>query len=213
MIGIVDYGMGNLRSVQKGLQRIGADARIIGSPSEVDAAEKLIVPGVGAFADAMANLRRRGLIDPVLRFIESGRPFLGVCLGMQLLFETSEEDGEHEGLGVLPGRVVRFTPDDPTLKVPHMGWNRLDWNGGEADPPPLFDGLSPGCTAYFVHSYYAAPSDPSVIATTTDYGGRFCSGVHRGNVWAVQFHPEKSQRVGLTMLANFAAMAEERLTT
>ena len=208
MIGIVDYGMGNLRSVQKGLQRIGSDARIIGSPGEVEAADKLIVPGVGAFADAMVNLRRRGLIEPVLRFIESGRPFLGVCLGMQLLFEVSEEDGEHEGLGVLPGRVVRFQPDDRTLKVPHMGWNRLDWS--EAQPPPLFDTLSAGCTVYFVHSYYPAPSDPSVVATTTDYGGGFCSSVHRGNVWAVQFHPEKSQHVGLTMLANFAAMEEER---
>lgn len=205
MIGIVDYGMGNLRSVQKGLQRVGADARILREPGEVEDAERLVVPGVGAFADAMANLRERGLVDPIRRFIESGRPFLGICLGLQLLFEVSEEDGEHEGLGVLRGRVVRFQPADAALKVPHMGWNTLEWAGDDSDSPRFLHGLGSGCAAYFVHSYYPVPADPADLAATTSYGDSFCSAVHRGNVSAVQFHPEKSQRVGLTMLANFAA--------
>ena len=203
MIGIVNYGMGNLRSVEKAFEHVGAEARVVADPTEVEASDRLVLPGVGAFADAMAHLRERGLVEAVHKFVASSRPFLGICLGMQLLFDVSEEDGEHEGLGVLPGRVVRFRPTDRAMKVPHMGWNALQW---EADrSPPLFAGLAPGDCVYFVHSYYPQPDDASVVAATADYGGRFCSVVHRQNVWATQFHPEKSQRVGLRMLANFAA--------
>jgi imidazole glycerol-phosphate synthase subunit HisH len=200
MIGIVDYSMGNLRSVQKALQKLNADARIIDAPDLVDACDKLIVPGVGAFADAMAQLNSRRLVAPIKSFIDSGRPFLGICLGLQLLFDVGEEDGEHPGLGVIPGRVVRFQPADPNLKVPHMGWNALDI---VPDDNPLFTGVKSGDHVYFVHSYYAAPADDSVVAARADYGGPFCCSVHRDNLWATQFHPEKSQHVGLKILANF----------
>lgn len=197
---IIDYGMANLRSVQKALLHVGADAAIIDQPEQVERAERLILPGVGAFVDAIANLHARGLAEPIKAFIASGKPFLGICLGLQLLFEASEEDGEHTGLGVLAGRVVRFRPTDHALKVPHMGWNSIDF----AQPGcALFRGLRPGSSAYFVHSYYAAPADTSVVAGTTDYAGRFCCVVHTGNIYACQFHPEKSQAVGLTMLRNF----------
>ena len=203
MIGIVDYGMGNLRSVQKALERVGAEAEVVADASEVAAADRLILPGVGAFADAMTHLRERGLDAPVTAFARSGKPFLGICLGLQLLFESSEEDGAHEGLGLLPGRVIRFEPTDPTLKVPQMGWNELDWG----DPaPPLMIGLEPGAHVYFVHSYYATPTDPADVAATTNYGGPFCSAVHRDNLHATQFHPEKSQNVGLRILENFSRL-------
>lgn len=209
MIGIIDYGMGNLRSVQKAFESLGAQARIICEPEQVRSADKVVLPGVGAFADAIANLQSRDLVQPVLEFIDAGRPFLGICLGLQLLFDASEEDGEHAGLGVLPGRIVRFrpAPDDHAMKVPHMGWNTLTWNGRNGDNP-LLRGLEsgPAASVYFVHSYYAAPADASVIGTTTDYGGEFCSSVRRDNVFATQFHPEKSQQVGLRMLANFAGV-------
>jgi glutamine amidotransferase len=204
MIGIVDYGVGNLRSVQKALQRVGADAQIIQTPQQIADARKLILPGVGAFGDAMKLLDQLRLIEPVRKYARSGRPFLGVCLGMQLIFDSSEEDGPVEGLGLLPGKVVKFRPADPTLKVPHMGWNCLDFN--PAKPNALLAGLQPGCSVYFVHGYYAQPQEPSCIGTTTDYAGPFCSSVHSGNLYATQFHPEKSQTVGLKMLANFAAL-------
>lgn len=202
-IGIVDYGMGNLRSVQKAFEKVGAEAEIVREPGEIADRDKLVLPGVGAFEDAIAHLRQRELVAPILRFIESGRPFLGICLGLQLLFERSEENGEHEGLGVLGGSVVRFEPTDHTLKVPHMGWNTLSLAQPEA---PLLQDLPEESAVYFVHSYFAAPTEDAVVATTTDYAGRFCSSVHRDNISAVQFHPEKSQQVGLKMLANFAAM-------
>ncbi len=201
MIGIVDYGMGNLRSVQKALQRCGAAAEILRRPDEVAGVDRLVLPGVGAFADAIGNLRSGGWDEPILRFIDTGKPFLGICLGLQLLFEVSCEDGEHRGLGVLPGKVVRFEPTDRALKVPHMGWNALRF---EQPDHPLFAGLAPGCCVYFVHSYYAAPAESTDVAATADYDGPFCASVRRNNVWATQFHPEKSQQVGLTMLANFA---------
>ncbi|MBI1371241.1 MAG: imidazole glycerol phosphate synthase subunit HisH [Phycisphaera sp.] len=204
MIAIVDYGMGNLRSVQKALQNVGSDATIIQHPEQIDAAEKIILPGVGAFEDAIAHVRDRGLDVPLLRFIDAGRPFLGICLGLQMLFDVSEENGEHAGLGVLPGRCVLFDPSDPTLKVPHMGWNTLTFD--PADGNPLFAGLEPGCHVYFVHSYYARPREDEDIAATTDYDGPFCSAARRGNVFATQFHPEKSQRVGQVMLSNFAKL-------
>jgi glutamine amidotransferase len=201
MISIIDYGMANLRSVQKGFEHVGAQARIISRPEEIDAADRLVLPGVGAFADAVATLRDKNLVDPILRHVKAGKPFLGICLGLQMLFETGYEDGEHRGLGVLPGRCVRFTVDQTQgLKVPHMGWNQLHFERRS----PLSKDLPEGCCVYFVHGYHVEPTDPNLIATTTDYGGPFVSSVWRDNVMATQFHPEKSQHVGLQMLKNFA---------
>ncbi|MBX2850207.1 MAG: imidazole glycerol phosphate synthase subunit HisH [Phycisphaeraceae bacterium] len=209
MIGIVNYGMGNLRSVQKALQRVGAQAEVIDSPGQIASAKRLILPGVGAFADGMEHLRERGMAEPLKQFADSGKPMLGICLGMQLLFDSSMEDAPSAdepvlGLGILPGKVVRFQedqgPDKPRLKVPHMGWNEVTF----APDTPLFVGLTPGDHVYFVHGYYCVPDEASDAAATTDYGSTYCSAVHRGNVWATQFHPEKSQRVGLQILENFA---------
>ena len=202
MITIVDYGMGNLRSVQKALQKVGAQAVISSDPADIDRADRLILPGVGAFGDGMDQLRARQLIGPLHRFVDSGKPFLGICLGQQMLFEWGQEDGGHAGLGILPGKVLRFRLEDPTLKVPHMGWNALNIT----KPDPMLAGLKSGDCVYFVHSYYAAPVDPSIVAATADYGGPFCAAVRRGNLFATQFHPEKSQRVGLRILANFAGV-------
>ena len=203
MIAIVDYRMGNLRSVQKAIESIGHDAEVINAPQQIDRATKLILPGVGAFGDAMAHLAEQNLIEPIRAYIASGKPFLGICLGLQLLFESSTEDGMTEGLGVLPGRVVHFEPADPSLKVPHMGWNALRF---EQTDNPLFAGLEEESYCYFVHAYYADPAEPDDVAATAEYDGPFCASVHRDNVWATQFHPEKSQRVGLRMLQNFAEM-------
>lgn len=201
LIGIIDYGMGNLRSVQKALQNVGAEAEILRSPGEADGVDKLILPGVGAFADGMEQLRQRGWIEPIHAFVASGRPFLGVCLGLQLLFEHSQE-GDAAGIGLLAGDVVRFDEHrgGQRLKVPHMGWNTLNWDRAD----PLLAGLDQGAAVYFVHAYYAAPADDCVVSARADYGGPFCATVWRDNLWATQFHPEKSQRVGLTMLRNFA---------
>jgi len=209
MIGIIDYGMGNLRSVQKAAQRLGAEAGVVDTPEAIPAADKLILPGVGAFADGMEQLTGRGFVEPIHDFIQTGRPMLGICLGMQLLFESSEEDAETpdqpvSGLGVLPGRVVRFTVDQPPLrlKVPHMGWNTLTWQRDD----PLLAGIEQRSQVYFVHSYHALPteSDASPLTSAwTEYGGPVCATVWRDNVWATQFHPEKSQRVGLKLLENF----------
>ena len=201
MIAIIDYQMGNLRSVQKGFEKVGHQATITSDPAVLADAEKVVLPGVGAMADAMAELKRRDLIGPIHAAIDSGKPFLGICLGLQLLFETSYEDGTHEGLGVLGGEVVRF--DLPAeFKVPHMGWNQLNI----ARPTPILDGLKSGTHVYFVHSYYVVPSDPEVIATETDYDRPFCSMIRRGNLYATQFHPEKSQADGLRILKNFAEL-------
>ncbi len=200
MIGIIDYSMGNLRSVEKAFARLGFDAKVVAAPAELAACDKLILPGVGAFEDAMIQLRQRELVEPIRAFVKSGKPFLGICLGLQLLFDVSYEDGEHEGLGILPGRVVRFALTDTNLKVPHMGWNALQIT--RADNPLLAD--LPGRYVYFVHSYYAEPAEGGDIAAGADYGGSFCASVWRDNVWAAQFHPEKSQRVGLKLLENFA---------
>lgn len=209
MIAIVNYGMGNLRSVQKALERVGAQAQVIETPDQIESAERLILPGVGAFADGMSHLRERGMVEPLIQYAASGKPMMGICLGMQLLFDSSAEDAPSPdqpvpGLGILPGKVLRFQedqgPGQPRLKVPHMGWNEIAFDPGT----PLFDGLETGDHVYFVHGYYCVPDDISDIAATTGYGSTYCSAVHRGNVWATQFHPEKSQRVGLRILENFA---------
>jgi glutamine amidotransferase len=201
MLAIIDYQMGNLRSVQKGFEKVGHAATITSDPAVLAAADKIVLPGVGAFPDAIAELRRRGLIEPIKQAIDSGKPFLGICLGLQLLFDVGYEGGRYEGLGVLRGEVVRF--DLPAeYKVPHMGWNALDIRRR----PPVLAGLESGTHAYFVHSYYVVPHDAGVIATETDYGGPFCSMIWRDNIFATQFHPEKSQSDGLRILKNFAEL-------
>ena len=201
MITIIDYGMGNLRSVQKGFERVGHEAALSNDPAEVAAASKVVLPGVGAFEDAMLELERRNLIEPVLEAIGSGKPFLGICLGLQLLFDVSYEHGEHRGLGVLPGEVVRFDLP-PEYSVPHMGWNQVSI----PRRPPILEGIDEGTYFYFVHSYYVVPQDRDVIAAETDYGGDFCSMIWRDNLFATQFHPEKSQKDGLRVLKNFAEL-------
>jgi len=202
-ISIVDYGMANLRSVQKAFASQGFEAAIISQPAEIDRAEKIVLPGVGAFKDAIATLRQRNLDQALIRHIGCGKPFLGICLGLQMLFDVGYEDGRHAGLGVIPGVCRRFDVDQTMgLKVPHMGWNQLI----VLRRSPLFADLPEGAGVYFVHGYHVVPNDPGVIATETDYGGRFVSSIWRDNLMATQFHPEKSQRVGLKMLANFAAI-------
>src|SRR5262245_10815256 len=193
--------MANLRSVQKAFERVGAAAEITSDPRAVAACDKLVLPGVCAFRDAIARLRETGLAGPIVEHIHTGRPFLGICLGLQLLFTRSMEDGEHTGLGVFAGDVVRF-PDQPGLKVPHMGWNHLRFRGD----CPLFRGLPQGSAVYFVHSYYPVPEDRGIAIAEADYPGPFTAAVWRDNLYATQFHPEKSQEVGLTMLRNFARM-------
>jgi imidazole glycerol-phosphate synthase subunit HisH len=197
---IVDYGMANLRSVQKAFERVGYAAEITGDPNRVAEAEQLVLPGVGAFRDAIARLREAELATPICEHIRAGKPFLGICLGLHLLFTTSHEDGEHSGLNLFPGEVVRF-PDEPGLKVPHMGWNQLRVRRRA----PVLDDLPDESAVYFVHSYYVVPREPFLVATETDYPTPFASAVWHENVFATQFHPEKSQTVGLTMLKNFAA--------
>lgn len=201
MIAIIDYQMGNLRSVQKGFERVGFAAEITSDPRRLAAADKVVLPGVGAFGDAMAELRTRGLVEPIRDMIAAGKPFLGICLGLQLLFDVGYEGGEHAGLGVLRGKVVRF--DLPTgFKVPHMGWNQ----GRFVRPAPVLDGLADGTHFYFVHSYYVVPEDPALVAIETTYGHPFCAMVWRDNLFATQFHPEKSQADGLRLLRNFAKL-------
>lgn len=201
MIRIIDYGMGNLRSVQKAFARLGHEAEIVRRPEELAGCEKLVLPGVGAFRDAIAELRRQELVEPIVSHIAAGRPFLGICLGLQMLFEFSHEDGRWEGLGVLRGEVVRFT-DRPGLKIPHMGWNSVEFAGDT----PLLAGLPTGAHFYFVHSYYVKPNDESVVAGWCEHGDRFAAVVARENLFATQFHPEKSQAVGLKLLENFARL-------
>jgi glutamine amidotransferase len=209
MIVIVDYGMGNLRSVHKALERVGFQASVTQDPAEVKKAAGLIVPGVGAFKKAMENLQELGLVNPIIEFVESGKPFLGICLGLQLLFSGSDEFGFQKGLSLFKGRVVRFpfshpaaSPPKDLLKVPHMGWNTVHIH----KRPPVLDGIADGAYFYFVHSYYPVPEEQEIVATTTDYGGEFVSSVSRGNLFACQFHPEKSQSVGLNLLKNFGRL-------
>jgi glutamine amidotransferase len=198
---IVDYGMANLRSVQKGFEAVGHSARISAEPEQVRDTDKLVVPGVGAFRDAIARLNEAGWAEPIRDHIRAGKPFLGICLGLQLLFTRSHEDGLFAGLDVIPGEVVHL-PRAPGLKVPHMGWNQLRFR----NPGPLLRGLGDGCDVYFVHSYVGVPHDKSVIAAETDYPTPFAAVLWRDNLFATQFHPEKSQQVGLTMLRNFAQL-------
>lgn len=207
MIAIIDYGIGNLHNVQRALLHVGAPARLTADPREVRAADGVVVPGVGAFGACARALRAAGFDDLVRELAAAGRPLLGICVGMQLLFEESEEMGRHPGLGLLAGRVVRFADGavDATgqrLKVPQIGWNQL-WQ--QADDP-LLRGVPPGSYAYFVHSYYCAADDPADVVATTDYGVDFPSVVRHGNTWGVQFHPEKSHAVGLQILRNFVAI-------
>lgn len=201
MIAIIDYGMGNLRSVQKGFERVGHQATITDDPALVERADKVVLPGVGAFGDAMAELRRRELIEPVREAIRSGRPFFGICLGLQLLFEIGYEEGRHEGLGILSGEVVRFSVARE-YKVPHMGWNELTIRRRA----PVLAGIADGTHFYFVHSYYVVPRDKSVIAAEANYPEPFTAMIWRDNLFATQFHPEKSQADGLRMLKNFAEL-------
>ena len=204
MIGVLDYGMGNLGSVLNGIQRVGGRAKAVTESSQLASLDKLIVPGVGAFADAMRQLRQRGMIEPIQRHVAEDRPFLGICLGMQLLFETGYEDGRHSGLGILAGEVRRFDFSGLSehLKIPHMGWNALQ----PLTAAPILNGIHSGSYVYFVHGYHAVPSEREVIATETEYGYRFASAVARSNLFATQFHPEKSQKIGLQILKNFAEL-------
>jgi len=197
VIAITDYGAGNLHSIRQALVRQGLDARVTADPGALDEAAAVVVPGDGAFGPAIERLEALGWAERIRAFVGSGRPLLGICLGMQLLFDESEEDGVYRGLGVLRGRVVRL-PD--RVKVPHMGWNQLR----VLRPSPLIDGIASGAYVYFVHSYYAEPDDPEVIAATTTYGGDLAAVVGRDNVWATQFHPEKSGTVGIRMIESFA---------
>ncbi len=208
MIAIVDYGMGNLRSVHKAVEEVGCEARVTSASREIMDAARIILPGVGAFRDCMRNLEERDLLEPISRSIEKGKPFLGICLGLQLLFEESDEFGRYKGMGILPGKVTRFPEAirDPETKeplpIPHMGWNSVEIKKKN----PLFAGIENGSYFYFVHSYYAIPADSSDIAATTPYGIEFACAVQRGNVYAVQFHPEKSQEKGLQLLRNFGRL-------
>ncbi len=197
MIAVVDSGSGNLRSVAKALERAGGHPVVTSDPDAVVRADRIVVPGQGAFRDGMRGLAARGLDAAVREVIRAGRPYLGICLGLQLLFDEGEEHGPQPGLGILRGKVVRF-PDRPGLKVPHMGWNDVHLCKKE----PLWQGIPDGAYVYFVHSYYAVPADP-VTCLEADYGGTFCAAIRHENLFACQFHPEKSQAVGLAILGNF----------
>lgn len=225
MIALIDYGISNLRSVQKAFAHLGVDVTLIDTPDQLARAERLILPGVGAFRAGMAGLRARGLIEPIRQAVADGIPLIGICLGMQLLFESSDELGDTEGLGLLPGHVTKIKMQDAggmmhdarhsslithhsslgaphSLKIPHMGWNQLD----VVRDHPLVRGLASGAYAYFVHSYAVYPEQADIVMATTDYGGPFASIVGRGNIFGLQFHPEKSQAVGLRLLQNFLEM-------
>ena len=206
-VALIDYGSGNLRSAEKALARAAAERGtgheivVTSDPAVAGSAERIVLPGVGAFADCMSGLKALpGMVESLrLAVLNRGVPFLGICVGMQLLATVGREFGDHAGLGWLPGDVVRMTPSDPALKIPHMGWNELTFT----KPHPLFEGLEPGAHAYFVHSYVIRPADPAHVLATTDYGGPFAAAVGRDNIAGTQFHPEKSQNAGLKILGNF----------
>ncbi|HKT33241.1 MAG TPA: imidazole glycerol phosphate synthase subunit HisH [Nitrospira sp.] len=200
MIAIIDYGMGNLRSVWKAFEFVGHKAVVTRDPAAIKEADRVVLPGVGAFGDCMANLERFGLVDLIRWTIRSGKPFLGICLGLQLLFTESEEFGVHKGLNIIPGKVRKFALDH-ALKIPHMGWNQVHVQRD----CPLFSDIANDSEWYFVHSYFVDPADPLVTATTTTYGVPFVSTIWKDNIVACQFHPEKSQSVGLRLIKNFGA--------
>jgi glutamine amidotransferase len=204
MIAIVDYGMGNLRSVQKGFEHVGFQAEVTRDLQRIASARGVVLPGVGAFNACMENLRRFGLVEVIQEFVQQKKPFLGICLGFQLLFTESEEFGRQKGLDLFPGKVVGFRPGEQH-KVPHMGWNSIE----KQKESPFLDGIPSGDFVYFVHSYYVVPDEPSLIATTTPYGLGFASSIATDHLFACQFHPEKSQSVGLRILSNFARFAEK----
>jgi glutamine amidotransferase len=197
MIAVINYGLGNLHSVQKAIAYSGGDARVTDDPDTLLRADKVILPGVGAFADGMKGLRARSLTDLIQEIAAAGKPLLGICLGMQLLFDTSEEQGTHQGLSLIPGEVKEFR--DPTLKIPQIGWNQLDLQNQAS----LMSGLDQGNYVYFNHGYYCLPDDPADILASTTYGVQFAAAVQRNNIYGVQFHPEKSQLVGLKIIRNF----------
>jgi glutamine amidotransferase len=203
MIAIIDYGMGNLRSVQKGLERVGFEAMVTRDVGQIESARGVVLPGVGAFSACMENLGKFGLIEPIRGLVRQAKPFLGICLGFQLLFSESEEFGKQKGLDLFPGKVVGFHPRED-LKVPHMGWNRVE----KQKDSPFLDGIATGDYVYFVHSFYVAPEDPTIVATTTDYGQPFVSSIATERLFACQFHPEKSQELGLRILSNFGRFVE-----
>ena len=198
MIAIIDYGMGNLRSVQKGLERVGFDAVVTRDVGAIQSARGVVLPGVGAFSACMENLAKFGLIEPIRDLVRERKPFLGICLGFQLLFSESEEFGKQKGLELFAGKVIGFHAS-AELKVPHMGWNRLD----KRKDSPFLDGIASGEYVYFVHSFFVVPDDSAIVATTTDYGKPFVSSIATERLFACQFHPEKSQELGLRILANF----------
>ncbi|NLU49190.1 MAG: imidazole glycerol phosphate synthase subunit HisH [Syntrophomonadaceae bacterium] len=200
MIAIIDYGMGNLRSVHKAMEKLGFQVTVTSDANQVAGAEKVILPGVGAFADAIKNLKRLGLDEAIHQVIREGKPFLGICLGLQLLFTESEEDGRHQGLDIIRGRVTRLPP--AVGKVPHMGWNQVEYR----QQVPIFNDIPAGSYFYFVHSYYVVPDDERVTAAVSDYGLRFTCAIARGNLFATQFHPEKSSSLGLRMLKSFGEL-------
>ena len=200
-IAIIDYGMANLRSVQKAFEQVGVHAQIVSSPDQIPSFDRVVLPGVGAFRDAIATLQQNGWDKALLEHVKTGRPLLGICLGLQLLFDVGFEDGEHKGLGIIRGQCVRFDVDSTLgLKVPHMGWNQIK----VVRPCPLYCDIPNGSGVYFVHGYHVRPTDAGVIATTTEYGPEFVSSIWQDNVMATQFHPEKSQAIGLKILENFA---------
>ena len=203
MIAVVDYGMGNLRSVQKGLERVGFDAEVTRDPGRIADARGVVLPGVGAFHSCMENLQRFGLVNVIQDVVRRKRPFLGICLGLQLLFDESEEFGSPDGLCLVPGKVLGFTAADD-LKVPHMGWNAIEIR----KPTRFLEGIDDAAQVYFVHSFYAAPADESVVATVTSHGTPFVSSIATDHLFACQFHPEKSQDIGLRILENFGRFAE-----
>ena len=208
MIAIIDYGMGNLRSVEKAFEKVGFESVVTDKSETIEKADKIVLPGVGAFKDAKEGLQERGLVEPIKNHIKRRKLFLGICLGFQLLFTRSNEDGEHEGLNIVSGEVVRFKPDrlsggdNQKLKIPHMGWNRIR----ARKEVPILKGLPDNSYMYFVHSYYVIPDRDDVIATETEYGGAFVSMISIDNVFAMQFHPEKSQHHGLMILKNFGEL-------
>jgi glutamine amidotransferase len=206
LIAVVDYGMGNLRSVQKALEKVGHNVLVTSSPQQILDVRSIVLPGVGAFKDCIYNLEKLKLIDPILKSIKMGKPFLGICLGLQILFTESEEFGKTAGLDLIKGTVVRFPkenkPASMRLKVPHMGWNSISMS----KDIPFFSGIEEGSFFYFVHSYYVDPDDKGIVATTTSYGIEFTSSIQKENIFACQFHPEKSQRRGLQILKNFGKM-------